>query len=99
MAPDPLGMPGEADMTMKDSQKKSYSTKGSKIAVALSALSFVIYLINMVAGKANIIYELNLFQIGPIAEFLILLFSSTTFIAAALLQEAAWKSTNEPHTQ
>jgi hypothetical protein len=53
----------------------------------------------MVAGKANIIYELNLFQIGPIAEFLILLFSSTTFIAAALLQEAAWKSTHEPHTQ
>jgi hypothetical protein len=99
MAPDPVGMPGEADKTMTDSQKKSYSTKGSKIAVALSALSFVIYLINMIAGKANIIYELNLFQIGPVAEFLILLFSSTTFIIAALLQEAAWKSTLEPHTK
>ena len=84
---------------MKNANKNSYSTRGSKIAVTLSALSFVIYLINMVAGKANIVYELNLFQIGPIAEFLILLFSSTTFIAAALLQEAAWKLTHEPHTQ
>lgn len=84
---------------MKDDKKKSYSTKGSKIAISLSIISFVIYFLNVVAGKANILFELNIFKFGNIGEFLILLFSSTTFIVAALLQEAAWKSPHEPHTQ
>ncbi len=83
---------------MKNANKKSYSTRGSKIAISLSIISFALYLINVVAGKANVIYELNLFQIGNIGEFLILLFSSTTFIVAALLQEAAWRSNHEPDT-
>lgn len=84
---------------MENVDNKNYSTRGSKIAIILSATSFVIYLLNIVAGKANIVYEMNLIQVGPIAEFLILLFSSTTFIVAALLQEATWKSNHEPHTQ
>lgn len=89
----------KAGITMKNVDKKSYSTRGSKIAVTLSAISFIIYMLNIVAGKASIFYEINLIQVGPIAECLILLFSSTTFIVAALLQEATWKSNQEPHTQ
>ena len=81
---------------MKNGNTKSYSTRGSKIAITLSALSFAVYLLNIIAGKANIVYELNLLQVGHIAECLILLFSSTTFIVAALLQEEAWKSNHEP---
>lgn len=84
---------------MENVDNKNYSTKGSKIAIILSVISFVIYMLNVVAGKANIVYEMNLIQVGPIAEFLILLFSSTTFIVAALLQEKNWKSNREPHTQ
>lgn len=84
---------------MEKVDNKNYSTKGSKIAIILSVISFVIYMLNIVAGKANIVYEMNLIQVGPIAEFLILLFSSTTFIVAALLQEKNWKSNREPHTQ
>ena len=84
---------------MNNVDNKNYSTRGSKIAITLSAISFVIYLLNIVAGKANIVYEMNLIQVGPITEFLILLFSSATFIAAALLQEQTWKSNHEPHTQ
>jgi hypothetical protein len=86
-------------MPMKNTNKKSYATRGSKIAITLSAITFVIYLLNVIAGKANIVYELNLITIGSIGEFLVLLFSSTTFIVAALLQEAVWKSNHEPHTQ
>ena len=99
MIPGPDRVTTKAGKTMENKQKKSYSTKGSKIAVILSIISFAIYFLNVVAGKANILYELNLFRVGSIAECLILLFSSTTFIVAALLQEAAWKSTHEPHTQ
>ncbi len=84
---------------MKNGNEKNYSTRGSKIAITLSALSFAVYLLNIVAGKVNIVYELNLIKIGPIAECLVLLFSSATFIVAALLQEEAWKSNHEPHTQ
>lgn len=84
---------------MKNGNTKSYSTRGSKIAITLSALSFAVYLLNIIVGKANIVYELNLFKVGHIAECLILLFSSTTFIVAALLQEEAWKSNHEPQTK
>lgn len=84
---------------MKNVDKKSYSTRGSKIAVTLSAISFIAYVLNIIAGKASIFYEINLIQVGHIAECLILLFSSTTFIVAALLQEATWKSNQEPETQ
>jgi len=99
MFPVQSGNVSKADITMKNANEKSYSTRGSKIAVTLSALSFVIYLLNIVAGKINIVYEMNLLQIGHIGECLMLLFSSTTFIVAALLQEEAWKSNHEPHTQ
>ncbi len=99
MFPRHNGNVDKADITMKNVDNKNYATRGSKIAIILSAISFVIYLLNIVAGKANIVYEMNLIQVGPIAEFLILLFSSTTFIVAALLQEHAWKSNHEPHTQ
>lgn len=84
---------------MKNDEKRSYSTRGSKIAIALSVISFVIYLANVAAGKANVVYGLNLFQVGNVIEFLILLFTSTTFIVAALLQEAKWKSIKESTTE
>lgn len=83
---------------MNNETKKSYATPGSKIALGLAILAFVLYLMNVAAGKMNIVYGLDLFQVGNVVEFLILLFASTAFIAAALLQEAAWKSNHESNT-
>jgi hypothetical protein len=86
------------DITMPTKQTNSASKKGSRIAVLLASISFGVYVLNVLAGKANIVYGWELFHLGNIGEFLTLLFSSTAFIAAALYQEAAWKSNPETNS-
>lgn len=63
-----------------------------RIAIVLAAVSFGLYVLNVLIGKAIIVYGWKVFHFGSIGEFLILLVSSIAFIAAALFKEAASKS-------
>lgn len=68
----------------------------TRIAIIISALSFGTYVLNVLIGKANIVYGLKMFHLGNVGEFLILLVASVAFIAVALYEEATSKSTMEP---
>lgn len=70
--------------------------KLTRIAIIISALSFGIYVLNVLIGKANIVYGVEIFHFGNVGEFLILLVASVAFIAVALYEEATSKSTPEP---
>ncbi|MEE4240226.1 MAG: hypothetical protein V2I36_02075 [Desulfopila sp.] len=68
----------------------------TRIAILISAVSFGLYILNVLIGKANIVYGLKMFHLGNVGEFLILLVASVAFIAVALYEEATSKSTMEP---
>ncbi len=81
---------------MKNGQQNKDFTTGARIAVIVAAVSFSLYLINVLIGKATIVYGWKIFHFGNVGEFLILLAASISFIAAALIREAVWKSNLEP---
>ena len=53
---------------------------------------FAIYLINLILGKINILYGLNLPHLGNVAEFLLLFGACILLIIAALKRETAEKT-------
>ena len=68
---------------------------GARIALIVAIVSFTLYVVNMLVGKANIVYGKQMFHIGDIGEFLMMLVASIAFIAAALFQEADYKDNLE----
>jgi hypothetical protein len=65
--------------------------KGEKISLIACFLLFAIYLINLILGKINISYGLNLPHLGNVAEFLLLFCACVLLIIAALKRETAEK--------
>jgi hypothetical protein len=68
---------------------------GARIAIIVAIVSFTLYLVNMLIGKANIVYGKEMFHIGDIGEFLMMFVASIAFIVAALFQEADYKANLE----
>ena len=78
-------------------QPENFRLKGwTRIAIAIAAGSFGLYVLNILIGKANIVYGLKLFHFGSVAEFLILLLASVSFVAVTLYAEKKSKSNPEP---
>ncbi len=77
---------------MTNGQKISDHKFGARIAIIVATVSFSLYVINMLIGKANIVYGWEMIHIGDIGEFLIMFIASIAFIVACLFQEADWKS-------
>lgn len=77
---------------MTNGQNISEHKFGARIAVIVATVSFSLYVLNMLIGKANIVYGWKIFHIGDIGEFLIMFIASIAFIAACLFKEADWKS-------
>ena len=74
-------------------QKSNQTTgKGEKIPLIACFFLFAIYLINLILGKVNISYGLNLPQLGHVAEFLLLFGACILLIIAALKRETAEKT-------
>jgi hypothetical protein len=67
--------------------------KGEKIWLIACILLFALYLINVLLGKVNISYGLNLPHLGNVAEFLLLFCACVLLIIAALKRETAEKMT------
>jgi hypothetical protein len=68
---------------------------GARISLIVAIVSFTLYVVNMLVGKANIVYGKEMFHIGDIGEFLMMLVASIAFIVAALFQEADYKANLE----
>lgn len=71
-------------------------TRGELIAVSIFAALFGLYLLNILIGKANIVFGWKIFHVGSLGEFLMLLVASVAFIVAALHQETVRKLNQTP---
>ena len=80
---------------MTNGQNSSEHKFGSRIAIIVATVSFSLYAINMLVGKANIVYGKEMFHIGDIGEVLMMFVASIAFIVAALFQEADYKANLE----
>lgn len=69
-------------------ENRSNGEKG-KGALFTCYVLFALYFINVIFGKVNISYDLNIPHLGNVAEFLLLLLASVSLVAAALKSEAA----------
>jgi len=68
------------------------SGKGERIWLNACFVMFALYLINVLLGKVNISYGLNLPHLGNVAEFLLLFGACILLIIAALKRETAKKT-------
>jgi len=69
-------------------ENRSNGEKG-KGALLTCYVLFALYFINVILGKVNISYDLNIPHLGNVAEFLLLLLASVSLVVAALKSEAA----------
>lgn len=67
------------------------NSKGGRGALITCFVLFAIYFINVIVGKINISYNLNLPHLGNVAEFLLLFGACILLIIAALKRETAEK--------
>ena len=72
-------------------QDNQTSSKGGRGALITCFVLFAIYFINVLVGKINISYSLNLPHLGNVAEFLMLFGACILLIVAALKRETAEK--------
>ena len=76
-----------------NAQKSNQITgKRKRIWLTLSFFVFALFLINVLFGKINILYGLNLPHLGDVAEFLLLFGACILIIIAALKQETKEKN-------
>lgn len=67
------------------------NSKGGRGALITCFVLFAIYFINVLLGKINTSYGLNLPHLGNVAEFLLLFGACILLIIAALKRETAEK--------
>lgn len=77
---------------MTDEQLNARRLKTGRISVILFAIFFGLYVLNILVGKAKIVFGWEVFHLGNVGEFLMLLTASVAFIVAALQSEAVLKS-------
>jgi hypothetical protein len=74
---------------MKNEKIAGKSSLGERLALVIFVVSSSLYLLNILIGKASVHWGLDVFKLGNIGEFLLLLAASVSFIVAALHREAA----------
>ena len=74
---------------MSAQQENRTNGKRGKGALLTCYALFALYFINVIFGKVNISYDLNIPHLGNVAEFLLLFSASVSLVAAALKSEAA----------
>ena len=57
----------------------------------ISLFFFIIFIVNVLIGKINTLYDRDFFHLGDVTEFLLLLVSSTSLIIVALDLESRHK--------
>jgi len=84
---------------MEQSAKHRKMRKPGKIPLTACIALFVLFFVNLLIGKANIVYQLSLPHMGNLAEFLLVGAASTLLIVAALERETAEKNDNTKQTE
>jgi len=84
---------------MKKEKKASKYSPGERLALLIFGISSGLYLLNILIGKASILWGWKVFYLGNIGEFLLLLVASISIIAAALHREAAEEGKQKTNQQ
>lgn len=79
---------------MGEKENSSYTT-GERLTLIVFAVSVALYFLNILLGKASIQWGWDVFYLGNVSEFLLLLFASIAFVAAALHRESNTKRNNK----
>jgi hypothetical protein len=77
---------------MNAPKSNQITDRGKRIPLIACFVLFVLYLINLLLGKFNISYGLNLPHLGNVAEFLMLFGACILLIIAALKRETTEKT-------
>jgi hypothetical protein len=77
---------------MNAPKSNQITDRGERIPLIACFVLFALYFINVILGKVNISYGLNLPQLGHVAEFLLLFGACILLIIAALKRETAEKT-------
>ncbi len=78
-----------------EKKKNSSYTTGERLTLLVFAFSVALYFLNILLGKASIQWGWDVFYLGNVSEFLLLLFASIAFVAAALQRESNTKQNNK----
>ena len=84
---------------MKKKEKASQYSTSERLSLLVFVISSGLYIINVLMGKASILWGWKVFHLGNIGEFLLLFFASISLIAAALHRETAEKDKQETNQQ
>ena len=76
---------------MTDEHSNTKKIRSIRIPVVLFVIFFVLYISNVLIGKANIVFGWEVYHFGNVGEFLIMLFAAVAFVTAALQSEAVTK--------
>jgi len=79
---------------MEKKKNGSYTT-GERLTLLVFAVSVALYFLNVLLGKASIQWGWDVFYLGDISEFLLLLFASIAFVVAALHRESNTEGNNK----
>ena len=80
---------------MNKENKAQKRSTGERLGLYVFGISFGLFILNILIGKAAILWNLKVFQLGNVGEFLVLLISSVSLIAAAIHQETAFRKKQE----
>ena len=68
---------------------------GERIALLIFVLSSGVFILNILIGKASIVWGWKVYYLGNVGEFLALLIASISIIAVALHREAAHEAKDQ----
>jgi len=74
---------------MKSKCKEHIYSTGERAALYIFWFSSSLFVLNILIGKASILWNWNLFKLGNVGEFLLLLIASISVVAVSLHREAA----------
>jgi hypothetical protein len=79
---------------MSKQTNKNFST-GDRVALFVFVVTLALYFLNIILGKASIHWGWDVFYLGSINEFLLLLATSISFVVLALHREAKADNKNQ----
>lgn len=79
---------------MAQGEKVEREKSDGRGSILICSVLFALYFVNVLVGKATIIYGWKVFHLGYVGEFL-LLFTATTFLVIVALHSEAVKKKNQ----
>ena len=80
---------------MAQGEKVKREKSDGRGSIFICAVLFALYLVNLLVGKAIILYGWKVFHLGYVGEFLLLFTASTFLVIVALHSEAVEKENNQ----